>query len=494
MGSKCEKSQTTKKDKSSHAPFEILNRYKSQVKRFRQGKIIGPMMSENAFSCQQLSAESIVQLAKMKLLEHTSQNTNELHPVIYPSLPYSNLSRQNLKDVQLTFDLLNAADKFSDKQFDCAEKLLTKCILLSSSADNNNPVERVVKHFAEALRERVEIERGKIDLERTTFNIEENVLSHQLIILECEQKLPSSQVTQFTAIQAILDSIGKSEKIHVIDIGIKSGQHWPIMMQGLANRKNCKLKLLKITAVGTSKDRLEETGKRLSSFAKSMNLPFLFKTVVSEIKDLRKETFLSQDDDEFVALYSGIKLWSLLAWPNDLRTFLNFVKKLNPCVMVVNEVEANTDTSIFIDRFYGALVFSLATFDYLETCLTRDSKHREVVEGLFFGEMIRNIITAEDEERGHRNAKIGFWRDLFAEFDIVETELSDSSLYQARLLIKRNPNWHSCTLHMDGKCMIVGWKGTPLQDSLWDEGKYLEVGGAFEPLESGRSLGVLGIP
>ncbi|KAK6122586.1 hypothetical protein DH2020_043669 [Rehmannia glutinosa] len=371
------------------------------------------MMSENAFSCQQLSAESIVQLAKMKLLEHTSQNTIELHPVIYPSLPYSNLSRQNLKDVQLTFDLLNAVEKFSDKQFDCAEKLLTKCILLSSSADNNNPVERVVKLFAEALRERVEIERGKIDLERTTFNIEENVLSHQLIILECEQKLPSSQVTQFTAIQAILDSIGKSEKIHLVDIGIKSGQHWPIMMEGLANRKTCKLDLLKITAVGTSKDRLEETGKRLSSFAKSMNLPFLFKTVVSEMKDLRKETILSQDDDEFVALYSGIKLWSLLAWPNDLRTFLNFVKKLNPCVMVVNEV-------------------------------------------------------AEDEERGHRNAKIGFWRDLFAEFDIVETELSDSSLYQARLLIKRNPNWHSCTLHMDGKCMIVGWKGTPLQSiSAW---------------------------
>ncbi|KAI3459223.1 hypothetical protein Pfo_015886 [Paulownia fortunei] len=483
MGSECGEGETTKNDKNPsiisylgeakkenpwipQAPFEILNKYGSQVKRFRQGKIIRPISETTvgAFGCQELSAESIVKIAKMRLLLHTSQRTDAFDSV-YPIISHYNLSCENLKDVELTFSLLNAAEKFSNQQFDCAEKLLSKCILFSSPADN--PVERAVKFFAEALHERVDIERGKIDLERTTFHLEESLLNYQPAILACEQKLPSSQVTQFTAVQAILDSVGTARKIHLVDFGIRSGQHWSIMMQGLANRKNCPLELLKITAVGTSEDRLEETGKWLSSFAESMNLPFLFKTIVSEMKDLKKDSFDSEAN-EVVALYLGLRLWSQLAWPNHLKAFIQFVKKLNPCVMVVNEIEASTNTSIFIDRFHGALSFTISMFDCLETCLKGHTVYRKIVEEVFFVDMIQNIITAEDEERAHRHAMIGFWRELFAEFNIVETELSDSSLYQASLLIKRNSSWHSCTLHMDGKCMIVGWKGTPLQSiSAW---------------------------
>ncbi|KAL0433937.1 UNVERIFIED_CONTAM: DELLA protein RGL2 [Sesamum latifolium] len=415
-------------------PFEILNKYASHIKRFRCGKIISPApeTTVSRFPGQELSADCILELAKMRLLQHTSQRTGDSNSGNYDP----DLSSENNRDVELTSYLLNAAEKFTNQQFDCAEKLLSRCILLSSNADT--PVERVVKFFAEALRERVDIERGKIDLHKNIFHLEDTLFDYHPAILALEQKLPSPQITQFTAIQAVMDGVGTARKIHLVDFGIKTGVHWSIMMQGLANQENRQLELLKITAVGTSKVRLDETGRRLSSFAESMNLPFLYKTVVSETKGLKKDSF-EFDHDEVVAVYS-----------------------------VVNEIEASTNTSIFIDRFHGALSFTIATLDCLDTCLKSDTIYRKIIEDVFFRAMIRNIITAEDEERIYRHAKISFWRELFAEFNIVGVELSDSSLYQARLLIKGNAAWNSCTLDMNGNYMVMGWKGTPLQSiSAW---------------------------
>ncbi|KAL0368177.1 UNVERIFIED_CONTAM: DELLA protein RGL2 [Sesamum calycinum] len=383
-------------------PFQILNKYAGHIKRFRHGKIISPAPETMVghFPRQELSADSILELAKMRLLQHTSQGTGDFNSG-YPFSYEPDLSSENNKDVELTSYLLNAAEKFTNQQFDCAEKLLRRCILLSSNADS--PVER---------------------------------------------KLPSPQITQFTAIQAVLDGVGTARKIHLVDFGIKTGVHWSIMMQGLANQENCQLELLKITAVGTSKVRLDETGRRLSSFAESMNLPFLYKTVVSETKGLKKDSF-EFDHDEVVAVYSVHQEPQSMCDSGE-------------------RIEASTNTSIFMDRYHGALSFTIATLDCLDTCLKGDTIYRKIIEDVFFRAMIRNIITAEDEERIYRHAKISFWRELFAEFNIVGVELSDSSLYQARLLIKGNAAWNSCTLDMNGNYMVMGWKGTPLQSiSAW---------------------------
>ncbi|KAL0367796.1 UNVERIFIED_CONTAM: hypothetical protein Sradi_3669700 [Sesamum radiatum] len=201
-------------------PFEILNKYASHIKRFRCGKIISPAPETTIgrFTGQELSADSILELAKMRLLQHTSQRTGDSNS----GCPFNydpDLSSENNKDVELTSYLLDAAEKFTNQQFDWAEKLLSRCILLSSNADT--PVERVVKFFAEALRERVDIERGKIDLHKNIFHLEDTLFDYHPAILALEQKLPSPQITQFTAIQAVLDGVGTARKIHLVDFGSK---------------------------------------------------------------------------------------------------------------------------------------------------------------------------------------------------------------------------------------------------------------------------------
>lgn len=458
-------------EEANSSPFTLLHKYQSQVKRFNRGNIIISTSTATTAPCdhsrgQRLSPETIVRLSKLKLLHQTHQDSDDS---LSHSHSYLQL-HQNRKHINLISSLLEAAEKASQKHFDYAEKLLKKCLLMISSSDEN-PTERAVKFFAEALLERVDSQTGKVDLERKTFDLEECLLNYQHVILACEERLPSSQIAQFTAIQAILDTIGSAKTIHLIDFGIKTGSHWSIMMQGLSSLGHGRPQHLKITALGSSKDRLEETGKRLSSFADSFKLPFLFRSVVAEIKDDFDEQLLGcEGDDEAVVVYSGLHLWSKLANLEKIACFLKLVKKLNPCVMVVNEIEADTNSCILMDRLYGALPFTIATFDCLDTCLRGEAAWRNIVEEVFFRDMVQSITRAEGEEEGttHRHAKIGFWREMFAEFDIVETELSSCCLDQARLMISGNEKWSPCTLEMDGKSMILGWKGTPLQSiSAW---------------------------
>ena len=47
---------------------------------------------------------------------------------------------------------------------------------------------------------------------------------------------------------------------------------------------------------------------------------------------------------------------------------------------------------------------------------------------------------------------------LLARFGIVEIALSDLALCQSQLVIKKNPGWSSCTLELNGKGLIMGWK------------------------------------
>lgn len=149
------------------APFAILNMYGGQVKRLRTGKLIKPIHETNiGFStCQLLSADSMVNFAKLRLLDQSNKDFRSSASLHFRH----SVSCDCLKNVQIICLLLNAAEMLSKKQFDSAEKVLRKCILFSSSHDNY--IERVVQYFGEALRERADIERGKIDIERKTSSI-----------------------------------------------------------------------------------------------------------------------------------------------------------------------------------------------------------------------------------------------------------------------------------------------------------------------------------
>ncbi|KAG8364847.1 hypothetical protein BUALT_Bualt18G0041100 [Buddleja alternifolia] len=347
------------------ASFELLNKYGSQLKLFRTckttNKLIAPDQSSNSSRHRPvLSAETISEIARIKL----SKKQSSLHDSEKAAAPADGLS-------------------------------LT-------------PLKKVVHYFFEALQEKIAIDKGhNVDLNRTpVINVMKSPKVVQNDKIEVEVVLPFCQITAFVASQVILDSVGSAKRIHIIDFGIGSGSHWTIVMHDIASRQNFPFELLRITAVGTSKDMLEKTGRWLSSFAESIGLPFSFKIRLDVI--------------------TGV-----------------IVDGLDPCLMVVAEVEADTNTSIFLHRFYAALFYSSAIFDCLETCTQPDSHFRKTTEEVYLQNGIRDIITSETGERISCYEKIDFWRNFFSRFGLVEMELSYSCLYQASFLVKR---WSSCTI------------------------------------------------
>ncbi|KAK9086306.1 hypothetical protein Syun_028700 [Stephania yunnanensis] len=457
---------------SSLIAQELSNYYRSGVKKMIREELV-EHRREEAVAClnsRRFSTEEVIRVAGAKYIQFSTQRREEYFMFKLPFNPtLSVLTVEECNEVELAHLLLASAEKVGLQQFDQAIKLLAQCDFLSSRT--GTPVQRVVYHFAAALRERIDRQTGRIrpkELQKV-FDVEEAMMTPQPTLVLLQQILPFANVTQFAGIQAIVENAGSATKVHLIDLGIKSGTPWTVLMQAFASSRGSLLDLLKITFVGTKcREKIEDTRKRLASFAQSMGLPFSFNIVMlSDMNDLREDLF-DIKNNEFLAIYAPLVLRNMLYQPDRLETLMTVIRKLKPCIMVVAEVEANHNSPSFVNRFIESLFFYGTFFDCLEACMDRANHDRMVAEAIYLGEGIRNTVIFEGHERTVRNVRIDVWRAFFARFGLVETELSESSLYQASLVLKQFPIGRFCTLEMNGKCLLAGWKGTPIHSlSVW---------------------------
>lgn len=420
----------------------------------------------------ELSTEEIMKMAGAKFIQSFSRMVDTASMLNNPfDLFFSGLSEEAAKNVELAELLLASAEKVGNQQFERANRFLNYCEHLSSNGES--PVQRVVHYFSEALRERIDRETGRITPKwpekSHSFDLDRAMMTLNPAILACYQNVPFSQVAHFAGIQAIVEKVNMAKRIHIIDLEIRNGVQWTVLMQALVSQHESPLELLKISAIGsTSKELIEDTGKRLMSFAETMNVPFSFKVVmVSDMLDLKKDLF-ELGAEEAVAVYAENSLRSLIALPNRLDSIMKVFRNINPRIVVVMEVEANNNSPSFVNRFIEALFFYCAYFDCFDACMGRDSPNRMIAESKYIRQEIRNIVATEGEERKIRHVKLDVWRTFFARFAMVETELSKSSLYQASLLLNKIARWSSCTLDMNEKSLVIGWKGTPMHSlSVW---------------------------
>jgi len=478
----------TKKDNQYYqpsplTPVDILKNYGKGFKRLLpdEGKVLHPvndfdLVTDNENESK-LSAGDIMKIAGTRFIQSSSSSESISGLILnHPfGLSFSSLSEEEKEDVLIAESLLACAEKVGYQQFERARKLLSHINSLSSKT--GNPVKRVVHFFVEALSQRIDKETGRVPSNNTQkieslFDPEEVSKDLNPTLIAFFEELPFVKVSMFTCVQALIENLKDAKKIHVIDLEIRKGLQWTILMQALQLRTECPLELLKITAIATgnrctSKLIVEDTGKRLEDFAQSLNIPFSFNTIiVSNLLHLREDLF-EKDSEETIAVYSQFALRSNIQQPDQLETIMRVVRTINPIVMVVAETEANHNSKSFVNRFIEALFYFSALFDCLEDCMKGDEKNRMIIESLYFSYGIRNIL-AEGVERKSTNVKIDVWRAFFTRFGMVETELSMKSLYQAELVAKRFPCGNSCTFDMNGHCLLVGWKGTPINSvSVW---------------------------
>ncbi|CAN0855434.1 DELLA protein GAI1 [Linum grandiflorum] len=399
------------------------------------------------------STEELIRIAGAKFIQSCSESGDMATDTF-------DLSEEELRSVELAEFLLSAAEKVGNEQFERASNLLTECDLQSSPTGDS--VQRLVYYFSLALQERIDRRTGKENVPKSP-SLQELVMQSGEFFVEFYGKIPFRQISEFAAIQAIVDSVANATRIHIVDFNLKNGEQWTIFMQALISREENLVEHLKVTSIGTTaKDMLEETGQMLVDFAEAMSLSFSFKLIMmDDFADLDEEMF-DIDCDETVAVLSEYLFSSLVSSVEKLDHVIKVVEKMKPCVVVVIEVESNNNSPVFVNRFIEVLFYMSAFFDCLEVCMERDNPHRKFAECAVFGEAIKIVVANEGEERGIRNVKLDVWRAYFRRFGMEEAELSFSCVYQAELVAKKLPCWKSCTVEVDGKSLIVGWKGTPI--------------------------------
>ncbi|CAI0469754.1 unnamed protein product [Linum tenue] len=456
-----------------------LELLKSYGKGFRKLDAV-QSRDETTTKKRKLSTEEVMRVAGERYIQLSDSPrcddfTMLMHPFGY-ALP-SALSEGEMMDVELAHLLFAAAEKVGYHHYDRASRLLTRCEWIAS--DRSNAVQRVVHCFAEALRERIDRGLGRLFLgipevygSSASASSISNGFGMNLSSICLHQQVPFSQVLQLTAVQAIVENVGSARKLHCIDLEIRSGVVWTALMQALsANQADGGgVEHLRVTAVVRISERFEvdDTGKRLESFARSINFPFSFHVVyvAENLSDLREDAFRI-GFDESVVVFCSFVLRTLLARPHRLENLMRVIKNLHPTLMVVSEAEANHNSPVFVTRFIEALFYYSAYFDSLDTCM-ENTEHRTMIEAtLSYG--LRNIVAMEGNERSARNVKLEVWRAFFSRFRMVELGFSESSMYQAGLVIKQFPQWKWCSVEKDdNKGLVVGWKGAPLFSlSVW---------------------------
>eukprot|EP00249_Psilotum_nudum_P020959 c27913_g2_i1 orf=101-2662(-) len=378
--------------------------------------------------------------------------------------------------IRLIHLLIACAEAVATRDMDLGSVILVRLKELVSRTGST--IQRVAAYFCDGLQCRIE---GGGVLDRAIANAEpyRDVLDAFQVLHEIS---PYIKFGHFSANQAILEAIQGERRVHIIDYEIMEGIQWPSFMQELASREGL-LSNLRITALYRLHSKrgfatIQETGKRLTEFANSLNLPFTFCQLRIDNEEEFRPSALKLIRGEVLVVNCMLHLPHMPhKTATSVSSFLEGVRKLCPKVLTLVEDELGCTTSSFTSHFSQALHHYSAIFDSLEaSSLSSQSRARSLVERVFLapriastvtfcGSINSNTVDNGGDSGGDQPVKRSWW-SLVSCAGFKAVPLSIHNQYQARLLLG---------LFMDGfdveeehDRLLLGWRSKPLvAASVW---------------------------
>ncbi|XP_020590657.1 scarecrow-like protein 27 [Phalaenopsis equestris] len=244
---------------------------------------------------------------------------------------------------------------------------------------------------------------------------------------------PILHFTNFTVTQVLLEELGTTDCIHVIDFDIGIGGQWSSFIHELAQRRSSSsTPRLKITAFVSfcafHPLELHLTSENLSHFAADRNIPF-------EINISSIESF---DPVEILAASAGRNETIAVNLPvgaglnPSFTATLHLIKQLTPKIVVSVDQGSDRSDLPFSHHFLHSFQSSMILLDSIDAAGSNlDAANK--IERFILQPKIENCVMG----RYRATDKILPWRSLFTSAGFVPVQFSNFTEVQADCLLKR---------------------------------------------------------
>ncbi|XP_009800215.1 scarecrow-like protein 14 [Nicotiana sylvestris] len=324
-------------------------------------------------------------------------------------------------------------------------------------------MQRLAYYFADGLEARMagsgtHIYRALITLPASAADV---LKGYQLLLAAC----PFRKISIFFSNKAIMNLAENASTVHIIDIGIMWGFQWPAIIQRLSSRPGGPPKL-RITGIDFPYPgfrpavRVEETGRRLTNYAKSFNVPFEFNAIAQKWETIKLED-LKINNGEILVVNCLYRFRHLLDETVDVNSprdvFLNLIRKSNPDVFILGIVNGAYNSPFFITRFREALFHYSSLFDMLEANIPREVHERMLIEKNMLGREAKNVIACEAAERIERPESYKQWQDRIMKAGFRQLPLDEEIMRMATERFKVYDK--NFVIDVDNEWLLQGWKG-----------------------------------
>ncbi|XP_073047157.1 protein NODULATION SIGNALING PATHWAY 2-like [Primulina eburnea] len=375
---------------------------------------------------------------------------------------------EDCKGLRLVHLLMAAAEALAgaNKCRELARVILIRLKeLVSPNAGTN--MERLASYFTDALRGLLDGGKGGGHQYKDEHRQTDVLAAFHLL----QDMSPYLKFGHFTANQAIFEAVTHDRRVHIVDYDIMEGIQWASLMQALVSRKDgTPPPHLRITAISRggggrrSFGTVQETGRRLTSFAASIGQPFSFHQCRLDAAETFKPSSLKLVRGEALIINCMLQLPHFNhRSPDSIASFLSGSKTLNPrLITLVEEEMGPTGDEGFVGQFMDSLQHYSAICDSLEAGFPMQGRSRELVERVFLGPRI-----AWSLDRAHGGGNGCSWGQWLAGIGSYPMNISFWNHCQAKLLIGLYNDGYRVEELATNK-LVLGWKSRSLLSaSIW---------------------------
>ncbi|XP_051116293.1 scarecrow-like protein 14 [Andrographis paniculata] len=325
-------------------------------------------------------------------------------------------------------------------------------------------MQRLAYYFADGLEARMagsgtQIYKSLLNLPTSAADI---LKAYHTYLATC----PFRKISNFFANKTIMTVAENASSLHIIDFGILYGFQWPCFLQRLSDRPGGPPRL-RVTGIDLPcpgfrpLQRVEETGRRLASYAQTFKVPFEFHAIAQKWETIKIEDLKLDENEVLVVncLYRFRNLLDETVMANSPRNIvLNLIRRMNPAVFVLGIVNGSYNAPFFITRFREALFYYSSFFDMLDANIPREIHERMLLEKTILGREARNVIACEGAERIERP-------ETYKQWQVRNVRAGFRQLPIDREMMKKAVNRVKTSYHKDfvidedGHWLLQGWKG-----------------------------------